>query len=265
MKKLTKVLAVIATIYAIAYLYFYSRYQESQSQVDIYVGENGFPIYTHPDAETTHILDVITGMASLTPEEKFLMVKKQYARKLKSLRIDFPPDLLLMDFDTFVNFIEKEETKKYGSPQEPVRFRIFMQIEEYKKDVFTPLADYDKVWSLEMKYGAPKVRWATGFSRWPLAAHELHCTFYWPLTHTIYIEDESVTSFYNELAHARQIFESPFIFANRGIASFFRANFRTVVYGMSFNDAYLKEYDIEGTIENEAHKKIYQEFLEASQ
>lgn len=147
--------------------------------------------YQHPDEETTHILNYLTG---------------------------------------------KEITNEYESKN----YFYLKPLKEFNPDL------YDKLWQIEVEMGAPKIKWDNNDR-------------YHPPSNTILLSPDStwaIDGLLAEFAHAKQLKDNPISSQCRGYWSKLRTLGRMVENLDSWEEAYRPEYDLEGSLEYEAHRVI---------
>lgn len=108
---------------------------------------------------------------------------------------------------------------------------------------------YDQLWQIEVEVGAPKIRWN----------NIKNDDKYHPPLNTIFLSPDSswaTDSLVAEFAHAKQSNDYPISTLCHGYWSKFRTLGRVVGNFDSWEKGYQPEYDLEGSIEYEAHQVI---------
>lgn len=120
---------------------------------------------------------------------------------------------------------------------------------EEDRDINNPIAKYRALEQMYSRHGAPKINMIDSKTTTPN---------YNLFTDSINIGDGNTDDFLHELSHKVQANEKGrFKFAKEFVSKDLFNTLKNVIKGQDPYSAYLKNYDIDGTIENEAHNVIY--------
>ncbi len=212
--------------------------------------------YAHPDRQTTHILNYLTGKEPLSRNERLRLLISFGEELCKVMHIE-SPDFSHMNERQFVAWMlhttpgGKEDT--VDSALKDLDVMIPLQ-RPHNPELYTTL------WKMEMDVGAPYVRWSTGRENQErgLGTIVSDTTKYNPFSNTVRMHPFSgpLETLIAEFSHARQFNGSPFTSYMRGAESVLRTIARAVFERRSLGDAYHQEYATPGSLEYEAHKII---------
>lgn len=250
-QRLVKISALVA-------LGLTANYFRTKENVDETLDTNNGIVYVHPDEETTHILNYLSGRESLTGEERlrFLrMIAREFAaargkpvpRDMDAMSLAEVRDYLIQNFSGGSIEAGREAEDLIGFPNSVPNHYV------YDRDT------YDSVWAIEKEVGAPRVRWITGSSRNP--PNEIIKPGYSVLTNTIYIRPtHPLMNLAYELPHADQYRNRPVWYYLRQVEEYLRIVSKTITRLQSPGSMTDEEYNaVPGSIENEAHNKIQPE------
>lgn len=237
------------------------------NQIDS-INTEGKEFFKHSDPETTHILNYLSGLDSLSNEENLEFIKNGVRGYIFTEKAVFPENFDEMSYDETLNYIVKVFT---GDTKDPDRIKkckesFTKSIEDYlpKKHDYNDTI-YKKIWQVEKECGSPKIRWTFGHDRHVLdGGTSISESRYNAFTHTVYIgaekngaEDTQLEKLISEWAHSKQFDDSPFGSTIQAIEDGARIGIDILKsehhdYTISQN----KEYEIPGSIEYDAHKII---------
>ena len=228
--------------------------------------ENGKEVFKHPDKETNHILNYLAGADSLTRQEQINTVKDGIAVSLKEEGINLPDNYFSMSEEEFLSYLESINDKvKLVGPESKTTLK-----EDINKTIDENLPTkyeyndtlYNILWKVEKECGAPKIRWTVGDERNMFLMNTSAVAHYNPVTHTIFIhpgdyqkKHVQIKELISELPHSKQLYDNYFSSIAGGIEAATRIA-KEFIKNRSIVGAQLKEYDVTGSIENEAHNII---------
>mgnify|MGYP000384981564 CR=1 FL=1 len=229
-------------------------------------------IYGHSDPETDMVMNFLSGKIDLPLDVKFNLIKKaeiHFWEIAEKYDLDSSATDQLKKYE---NITLEEYEKEYGKID--TIFGVF-------KDNFD-IEKYDAIWKMHRKNGNPDVRFFDYNDKEARVLYKnkehsieedrksLYRAYYNPMSNTINVS--WVRSLYNyspekmkdfiledwiaELSHAKQFQEKPFASMQEGLVSGVRMAMNALSHGESFYSAQLREYETEGSLENEAHTII---------
>lgn len=268
--KRTRQVATIITIGLIA------DYQATHNNTIEASNVDGKEVYTHSDKQTTHILNYLGGLDSLSEEEQ-LHFFKEYVTGYYSQGdhdIPLPENFLNFTKDEVNQFLLKLHNSENNTNKklENTKGHLEKSLERsYPKKYEYNDTIYKKLWEVEKECGSPKVDWTFGKKRDFLISDNNKTAHYNSFTHTVFINAEDYKSLGGhfqlkdlvaEWAHAKQFDEHPVGSTLQIIQDGLRIAGDVVTSKEhSFIKSQLKEYNKPGSIEYDAHK-IIEPYLE---
>jgi|GEM_PF-3774319 len=205
--------------------------------------------YAHEDAETEHILNVLSGKEQYTESEKDFIVKNITKQWCRVYHQPIPDDIENWTLEKFKEF------HKGNSAGD----RRIENIDDILTTPFHMKRLHASLWDLAKRSGSPKIRWSTAEESW--LSDEYHRAHYNPLTNTILLAPEDIDRdffemFVKESTHAIQFKDNPISSSVVAVMDFVKT--ATVSYNTqtSLEEAQLHLYDRQGTLEYDAHKII---------
>jgi hypothetical protein len=222
--------------------------------------ENGREIFKHNDEETTHILNYFGGVDSLSDSERFNMFKS----KLKfggEMSENLPKNFDKMNEDEVLAYFH-DFYKNTGMNIEETKKLVADSIEaQFPKKYNYNDTLYRILWETEKECGAPNIRWTYGHKRnflTPGPATEARYSF---KSHTCFIQPYDSAQSYKQLnnliaewAHAKQFDHRYISSILESIRDMVRIANDMIENNNTFIKSHKKEYEIGGSIENEAHE-----------
>lgn len=275
-------------------------YSDTRYEITKEVGEDGTIEYVHEDAETTRILNFLTGAAELPEEDKIhfyrellrqeVAQRKQMDKfvelgsqgldaeeqtKQSALTLDeqiaieesLPTDEAALR-SLLRSFYEEFDLLYYGEVQPDIDERVDQKF----KDTVDISIDYDPIleqviWEMQQKVGAPRIRWSApdnnSFSK--IAGHAVGAgrSMYNREDNTIYITPGTTgKNLLAENAHAEQFNDEPVQSRAQQLIDELRIQLRMISEGQDRYTAQLAEYERHGSIEHDAHEVREGELLE---
>lgn len=222
------------------------------------VMDDGKIVYHHPDSETEHIINVISGIEAMSEEEQLMITRRFLADNMKSSGKNIPTNLesmsrsALEELITITFFSNESDSTKIREGVSGFFRGDTGDPEVYDQEM------YKVLWQTEEEVGAPKVRWLTPNPRSDHYNRSLETTpHYNAITDTLYVPvGQAVETFMAEVAHSKQFTQAPLESILQQIPMVMRVAGRVITEGKSINGAYLDEYTTPGSLEYEAHKQI---------
>ncbi len=226
--------------------------------------ENGKEVYSHTDKETTHILNYVAGLDSMTHEERLVLLKNG----LRGAGLIQTPDGFDQMTEEQIASLILDATPLTSSDSQKTRQELLREEIEAFDDVVPVKYEYNEtlyktLWETERECGSPKVRWTFGHDRnLLLSSKGTGESHYNSLTHTVSINAVGshlyrgpVKELVSEWPHSKQ-FHDNYISTTIGMIQSGARMAKDVLETHSFIKSQLKEYDIPGSVENEAHSVI---------
>jgi len=270
-------------------------YSNSRYEITTEVGSDGTIEYSHEDAETTRILKFLTGAAELAPEDKVHFYRELLRSEIKKREeleralavVGTQEDATAHEHTSIVLTLEEQSDLEKSLPMDEANLRQMLRdfyaeddflyfgevqadidnrVEKAFADAVEKTVEYDSalekiVWNMQMKVGAPRIRWSApednDFSK--LAGHMAGAgrSMYWPSDNTIYITPGTTgADLVAENAHAKQFNDEPIESRVRTIIDGVHIAIRAVRENKSLHEAQFEQYETPGTIEHEAHEVI---------
>ncbi|HEY4520542.1 MAG TPA: hypothetical protein VJJ72_01945 [Candidatus Paceibacterota bacterium] len=221
--------------------------------------------YVHEDAETTEIINYLSGRGELSRVSRFKISKAVFLNWFDGMHFAYPPELKSADEPTFKKIVREvlvREKQQAPFESEDWHLDIFSTA---KVDLHSDL--YDVFWQIEAKAGNPRVRWGFSDPLYRLIAGSIGgIGFYNPLNNTIYIDPPlspqsySLDDFVSEAAHGVQA-RKPFQFMLKLMKTYALFSQNVIATG-DIHGAYLKTYQAPGTLEYDAHRVIERDLLD---
>jgi hypothetical protein len=236
-------------------------------------------IYTHEDAETTHILNVLAGKEALTEADRIAILRTEAESNADGQGIPLPEDWETLDEDGVKRFIVDTLIGE-GKPVAPEgRAAALQELSDVFTRSFEPPSDdpdvrrrlYEALWKVERENGNPRIRWDARTAPEGMDADRLSVGWhanrdqYSPMTNTVRLKPfggmgSKREALVAELSHAKQFTEDDpaarIRLIARGVADYLRTAARVVKKDASVKDAYDELYAEPGSIEHEAHEVI---------
>lgn len=220
-------------------------------------------VFQHSDKETTHILNYVAGVDSLNYEERIELLKPELKIYYDKQHVPLPENFDSMNKEEFLSFCYSTEKNFYkNNKSETEIIADFMAWVEktvpggFKYDSTL----YKLIWETEKECGAPHVRWTFGQSR--DLSDGGGVAHYNQLNNTIYIhpknfraKDDPVNELIEEWPHAKQM-ENAYLETIIGDVEAAARIAEDMMTTHSFVTSQLKEYEILGSIEHNAHSVI---------
>lgn len=225
---------------------------------------DGKEIFEHSDKETTHILNYLGGLDSLSDEER-LKFMKEYSRGFDS--IDIPDGYDKMTESETMFFLVNHFYNTYRDDYDSIQ-QTQEELTEVINDAFPKKYQYNdtiykKLWEVEKECGSPKINWTFGRDRHMLSSRNDLSPHYNPFTHTVFIEANShgsntqIEDIVSEWSHAKQFHDHPTGSTLQAIEDGIRT--AKDILKSKHKDyiiSQLKEYNTLGSLEYDAHKII---------
>ncbi len=270
--KRTRQVATIITIGLIA------DYQATHNNTIEASNVDGKEVYTHSDKQTTHILNYLGGLDSLSEEEQMHFFKEYIIgwSSQGDSKLTLPENFINFNKQELVKFLSKldkinDKKQELENEQETLKYferslsRYYPKKYEYNDTI------YKKLWEVEKECGSPKIDWTFGKNRDFLISNDNKVAHYNSFTHTVFINAQDYKSLGGhfqlrdlvaEWAHAKQFDEHPVGSTLQMIQDGLRIAGDVVTSKEhSFIKSQLKEYNKPGSIEYDAHK-IIEPYLE---
>lgn len=231
---------------------------------------DGKEFFTHSDKETTHILNYLGGLDSLTESDQINFIK-QYFKNNPVKDLELPSNFDQMSDEEYLSWIA-ENNMKYGfgdSMEEAKQIALRDLDNAFPKKYKYNDTFYKKLWEVEKECGSPKIQWTCGWNRENLVkfSSEGSIARYNPLTHTVSVNASigaggQIGDLVSEFAHAKQFHDNPtsstFKSIKEGIRIANKALKSKKEGGLisKLVASQLEEYNISGSTEHEAHKII---------
>lgn len=231
-------------------------------KVEIYF-EDGKEMYKHPDEKTTHILNYVAGLDTLTYDERIELLKPEIKLYYEEQKVPIPSNFDSMNTEEFLKYFCNVDINIYkvSKTEDEIMKDFFVWVDSTVPKGFEyDSAMYKLVWETEEKCGAPNVRWTFGQDR-KIKDNE-GATHYNPISNTIFIhprnfkaKDDPLTELIAEWPHAKQVKESYLETLIGGVEEGIRIA-KDALTTKSLVASQQKEYEIVGSIEYNAHKII---------
>ena len=225
--------------------------------------EQGDLLFKHPDKQTTHILNAIVGRDSISLEESLKSYKERIKNRIKKIGISLPTEFDSYDIDQVDSYLVKAGLDKPGVTRD-----YFNEYYNFKGVEVSPDESkeiYNLLWEMEEECGNPKFRFQ---SRGPSVlgieySDDDTRAYYDPIGNTFYIpmdlfvgQEAGHEKLFAELAHAKQLEDNPLEFYVKSASSMLRIFAKGKFDLEILTEAHQEEYEISGTLENEAHSEI---------
>lgn len=229
---------------------------------------DGSVSYTHPDEETTHILNYLAGREQLTLKDglsNFIEFTKNL-KELKGVDIKIPDDIDNFTHEQMDEFW-RDVCIKLGYTENNITFlkQVFDGHFFSKINVPPERADeiYNLVWKMEQECGNPNIRFMTSgpYGR----ATDMDRAYFDPRTNTIYIHMDKFieageygghAEVLAEMSHSKHLGDRPIDFLFSAVMASGRILYSGGADPDNLSQAQQREYDREGSLEHEAHSKI---------
>lgn len=221
-------------------------------------------VYTHPDAQTTHILNVLAGKESMTEGDLLIQIRNILAHKAdeKGVKFDKSPNEMSID-ELDAAFTSLGGGNKPGEMKAGLEAQMahVQEKSEYLRAEGKEKEIYELIWKMEEECGNPRIRFAAeaiGFT--PFKSFEGN-SHYDPVNNVVYMSInrlwENMTShqdsFFGEMAHAKQFNDDQISSYLNQISDFVRV-FKAGGFDMNkLSESYHDLYATPGAVEHEAH------------
>jgi hypothetical protein len=220
--------------------------------------------FEHNDSQTTRMLNYLAGKDTLSETEVLEILRKDWegiVEKPEALQQNLSADALTDSVSRYY----KHKGKNSPAIFKRVfmrEFRNFPRHLEYSDDIYRAL------WKMEQEVGAPKVRFMN-------SADGNRMGVYHPSTNTVAISatamnsyrkgtkltehmnsEENIGVLFAEYSHAKQFNDTPVRSRWKNLQENEQTEARSDSLNISLDEAQKYEYDIPGSIENEAHRII---------
>ena len=222
--------------------------------------EKGEAVFRHPDPETTHILNYLSGKETISASEQLTFLKEALKVGSRNEGFKLPDNIDAMSTLELHDYAKQNLAHILGGKdfEESWSGSQVVLSETYEFDPHM----YKAIWDVEQQAGAPRIRWlmkdqGRGLKRFSLMGG-VHPSHYDPLTNTVYIFvlSSPIDDFAKEMPHAQQFSQNPVGSYLKGTEEFLRIVQKGVLQLKSPIDAQNEEYSIPGSLEYEAHKII---------
>ncbi|MST04266.1 MAG: hypothetical protein EXS49_01725 [Candidatus Pacebacteria bacterium] len=242
-------------------------YQLTHPELEIVGDKDGNLEYIHPDSETTHILNVLSGKEVFTPEEALPYFKTLIEQSANEDNIKLPEDFDSYNIDQVDSFWVAALNEK-GTEIKPGTFRDSFYSCQYLNKNSTNTTDrdiYDLTWKMENECGNPKIRIdneTTNISEKLLSQREIYRANYSGPTNTVFLPKNvfftgnAYEALISELSHSKQLKDDPIGFYYDGASSMIRMFSKGGFDKAQLHSAQLDEYAIPGSLEHQAHSSI---------
>ncbi|HRH24288.1 MAG TPA: hypothetical protein PK109_01710 [Candidatus Paceibacterota bacterium] len=224
-----------------------------RTRYEVTTTENGGEFaFTHPDEETTHLIEFLTGREDATEEFKLLSDRETLRREYAMRDYEIPENIEHMTREEIrAEVVQLFEIDGQVSAE---AYADTVLGAPYARIAFDP-AMHRTVWETFAENGAPRVRLATAeddsLTGRVIGNGRAH---YDPLTNTLYINPSNPRSHYlDELAHARQFDQDPAGSYALVVKSLVETLVDAVRHRESLQDAQHRQYSRPGTLEHNAH------------
>ena len=217
--------------------------------------------YSHPDEQTTHILNYIAGKEAMTRDERADIMKDVLKRWCHANEVEIPELKGKSEREVAEWFVDnyKVEGKDYIRDVNAT-LKHFEKIIPLRKEWNPKL--YDTLWRLEGGYGSPKIDWAlwvNGENKSVLSffsEDKVTSPSYRPFSNKIMVyPNDPLETLMSEFPHAKQ-FNTDLINIGLKLTDTAKRIGQEIIKGTSVIEAYQKEYSILGSVEFEAHRVI---------
>lgn len=227
--------------------------------------------YIHPDAKTTHILNVLAGRDSISFEEALENARGIFQTRAEALGIKLPSDFDTYNIDQMDNFfVTALNEKSGGEPAKPGELKDYFYEYQYLKKMDVPEDKvkemYNLVWEIERECGNPKIRFQTNGPSTlgiALSSEDTYRPHYGPIENTLYLPMdmfvEQAVGYQDllaEMSHAKQLKDNPTGFYFKAGSSLLRIFSKGGFDMGKLYEAQQEEYKISGSLEHEAHSVI---------
>lgn len=221
-------------------------------------GKGNEKLYTHSDAETTAILNWLSGKTDLPLDLQADMFRDFVRAVCIGRKAEVPTDLDTKDVPAMKKFLSTMySTDKWHyagelSAEKSAEFGFYDYVKSFE---YNPKL-YEALWQTEKKNGAPRIRFTFQGDRTFREEQKSHGhdAWYSPISNTMYINPSSAFKTYlAELAHSKQEEDNPVAADARGLIDQAAVLYRMLDEKESYADSYNQTYNMPGTIENEAH------------
>ena len=241
------------------------------------IKENGKEIFRHPDKETTHILNYLSGIDSLSDEEQVILFKNEIKYQFSKKGILIPENYDEMNKNDFFDFLNEVDinhikqnhsgeffknldvTKEYLDSNNNKEIEFFIPKKYEYNDTLNQI-----LWDIEKECGSPKIEWTSGQERNTFQMSSGYgVSHYNPVTHTVFINcidgahkrEGKIHFLLEELSHSKQ-FHDNYLSSIIGVVESTKRIATDIVKTHDPVKSQLKEYNISGSLENDAHKII---------
>ena len=271
-KKFFKLGRNLALVGMIAMGVHYVDYYRTHPDVEIKDDGKGNIEYVHPDAKTSHILNVLAGKDSISFEEALENARGIFRTRAEILGIKLPTDFDTYNIDQMDNFFVAalNEKNEEGDTAKPGELKDYFYEYQYLKRMDVPedrvKEIYNLVWEVEKECGNPKIRFQTkgpNVFGVALSDEDTYRPHYYPSENTLYLpmdmfveQTEGYQNLLAEMSHAKQLKDNPVGFYFKTASSSLRIFSKGGFDMEKLYEAQLEEYKISGSIEHEAHSVI---------
>lgn len=225
---------------------------------------DGKEIFKHSDEETTHILNYLGGVDSITRDEQAEFLKGLY---IGFDKLPIPANIDEMQGEELINYIAEAMANSEYNPAKESAEKMKLDIEEMFKRSLPIKYEYNdtvykQLWQAEQECGSPKIDWTYGNDRHFLELNSKNnkVAHYNEFTHTVFIKPigyRSINSLIAEWSHAKQFHDNPVGSNLQAIEDGIRiANNVIKSEHKDYTISQLLEYSIPGSIEHDAHEII---------
>lgn len=247
-----------------------ANFERTHSDLKITNNQDGTIEYTHEDAQTTHLLNILAGKENFTIEDVRKELDVYIEEYLSEKNLNTDKEISKMSLQEIDDFFAAH------AAEIDTTFRAGDIIDEYNDELrglnetFTNLdlhgyvvnkKIYELVWQLEQECGNPRIRFTSEKIKFtPVSAYQ-GSSHYDPINNIIYIDPWSITGgdqrgsdFFSEMSHAKQFNDHQVGSYLQAISDFLKAFKEGGFSGIA--DSYKDLYKEPGTIENDAHEII---------
>lgn len=248
-----------------------AQYERTHSELEEIDGPNEQKEYRHPDARTTHLLNVLAGRESFTEKDlrvEYDNILKEVAEREGHTLDKNPEDMTIDELDeNIVNLMsEIDPSVKRGDIKKDFEKEFAKYSNPDTNSQMKPVENmYELVWEMEKECGNPKVRFTTediNFTPLDFYKGSLH---YDAVSNTIYISYSAVSpnSRYGEmedviaeLSHSKQLAERPVATVAGFVSDLAGVVSRSGFSAEKLADEYTRLYTTPGSVEYDAHQVI---------
>jgi hypothetical protein len=262
--------AMLATVVALGLNY--ARTEQTVTHTET----AGVTHYQHEDQETTDILNYITGVGTLSPQERLPLIRFVVWDMYRRYHLAPPAEFASLD-EAGLRALIVTFYSQPGHSWLNETFTPEMADEAHQLGTYTPtpaqIADemikhavphfernqalYDQLWRLEIKVGRPKVRWDINEDGTPqdsALTPDKERANYDPINNVVHVN--GLATLISEYAHADQYRNEPITSYASTVSSAWHISLYALTHINHMAIAYESEYHRQGSIEDEAHHKI---------